>query len=122
MQDAQQPSFQVIQAAQLIFQLAPMISIQAQGQGIDGEIAADQVISQRAGLHGRQSGGVLVGFRTGGNEIEAMLGGVRWEPAGCPKTKMGGYPTTVMASQRPGEGNGIALDNQIKICRRVAQK
>ena len=44
MENTYHATFQIVQTVQIIAQFTPMIPIDAQSQGIDGEIAASQVI------------------------------------------------------------------------------
>ena len=54
MQNAHQPAFQVVQAAPMVVEVTVMGAVKAQGQGVDGEIAAVQVQLDAAALHSRQ--------------------------------------------------------------------
>ncbi len=58
---------QVIPAAPEIMKFTVMCSIQAKGEGIDGEIAPEKIQLDTPAFHRGQGGGILVVFCSGGN-------------------------------------------------------
>ncbi len=122
MEDTHQALLQVLQAMPVITQFAPVLPIQAQGQGVDGEITPGQVTGQEAGAHGRKGAGVVIGLGAGGDEVKGMAAGTGQEPLRRPEAGVGRHASAVLRSQCPGKSNGIALDHQVKVGGGLAQQ
>ncbi len=72
MQDPDDPFAQILQTSPIIMQFAIMAPIQAQRQGVDGEIAPVQVQLDPAALDRRQRGGIIIKFRAGTDQVKAV--------------------------------------------------
>jgi hypothetical protein len=74
-QDAYQPLTQVSSASPRVEQLAEMASVEAEGEGVDGEVAAMQIELDAAAGDGGQGRRVSVELRTSGYEIKTRRKG-----------------------------------------------
>jgi hypothetical protein len=134
-EDADQARVEVVPAADWIEEFAPLRAVEAESEGVDGEIAAEEVLVDRRAADGREGAGAGVGFGAGGHEVDVMAG----DPdCSGEEGRMGDYPrrgrgrrrssyeslrtsgTSVLlggpgVSERAGQGDGVAFDGDIDV-------
>ena len=112
MEDADHSALEVLQAAAGVVEMAQVVAAQGNGHGVQGEIAAAQIVLERCALNQRQRPGLLVGLAPGGGQVQAQVGSAHG----------GGAEALVLADlalqplgQRAGRGAGVALDGQVEV-------
>ena len=118
-EDADQAGLQVVMAAARVVEVAEIVARQADGHGVDGEVAAAQVLGQRRGLDAGQRPGLVVGLAAGGGQVEGTAAGAHG----------GGAESLVLAgiaAQRRGQLAGrparVALHRQVDVHRHLAEQ
>ena len=112
-QDADHAVAQVLFAAKKVEQLAPVLAIQADGQGIDRKVAAVQILLDRRTLDLGQRRGVQVKLCAGGDKVQRLA--VLQDPLGGAKTVVRAHPSPSLGGQLPRQVDGVALDHQVRV-------
>jgi len=123
---------QVALAAPEVQQLAERLRRQADRQRIDREIPPVQVELDRALLHRRQRGGILVELRPRRHEVQRVrpvlppakrAGDLRIEdPGGGAELRVLAHRPAVTLHQRAHQGDGVALHHQVDVSIRAGQQ
>src|SRR3990172_2973086 len=107
---------QVALAAPEVEHVAESAAVEAEGEGVDGEVAAVQVEFDAGVFNFGQGRGLGVEFGAGRDEVEMGEGSVgRQFPLGRAETLMSDDPATEGGGATAGEGGGVAFDDEIKI-------
>ena len=105
-------TLQVVTAVVGVDQLAIVTGVEADGHGVDGEVAAGEVVVNGAGGNCRQSPRFFIGFTAGSGQVNIpvlplQLGGV--------EAGVGGEFALIYFFKLPGQLDGVALNDQVEV-------
>jgi len=125
-QHADAARLQVAQAPVIVEQLAVAAAIQADGHGVDGEIAPVEILLDRGAFDLRQLGRALVELGARGDKVERgrHAGGrvLVEDDLGGAEARMAAHPRAERAGEFLGHADGVPLDDEIQIQRRRAEQ
>jgi hypothetical protein len=67
---AKEPGFQVGLAVERVDEASGVVAGEGEGDGVQGEVAAEEVVAEGAGMDGRQCAGSLVGLGAGAGDVD----------------------------------------------------
>ena len=98
-----------------------VVAAEGDGHGVDGEIAAGQVVGDTAGLHVGQGAGSGVGFAAGGYEVNPGQTAGQVHRSGA-EPGMNGHPSAEGIGQFLSQGRGAAHHGDVQVLDRRAEE
>src|SRR3989441_6024779 len=119
-EDADDLVFEIAQAAIEIHELAEAAHVQADGQRVDGEVPAVEVVLDRTRFDRGQGGRVNVGFAPGGGHVQ--LETIREDDEGRGEFLEDLQAGSVTVGQAPRESHRVALHGDVHVQVRLPQQ
>ena len=113
MKDPDPPCAEIGQAARRVHQPAPVGAVEPDGEGVQGEVAAREILRERGGLDAGQGARRAVGFTARGREIHPAS--VREEDRGGEEDGVLERPSSETLGERSGERGGTPFDDEIEV-------
>ena len=119
-EDPDAPCLEVLAAAEGVDEPAEVLALQGDGHRVDREVAAVQVLVDRARLDRGKDGGSVVGLAARGHDVDALLFAVDHDRGS--ELPMRAGTALELLRQSVGQRDRIALDDDVHVEVRLAEQ
>ena len=119
-EDPDAPGLEVLAAAERVDEPAEVLAFQGDGHRVDREVAAVEVVVDRARLDAREHRGRVVGLAARGDDVDALV--VAVEDDRGPELPMRADTAVELLRQRLRQCDRIAFDHDVDVEARLAEQ